>query len=334
MVKIIKTLFILFMFFTIITCSTQKVNVQSLEDVPIIEFSIPEGSGRFFFYIPEEIEFAEYLLLHNLLRDWDRNQIIIDNEILPILFENNLGKNTMNGLLFESFLRYTKNEDIQKRVLEYIEANNIDTGFTDNLKKLYAAIPVVTSEGDKDIVRYVYNNSEFDENINLFRFNLMGVFNDEVRLFLFENDWHLMARHETNNESIFIIMYGGNTNAISLIFRKHSNINENEIDSKLRINYFNDKYNGNWMVNELPLVSILTGPGTDRYIVAHGYGPEEIPSIESATFITYLYNRKNRALYEINYYMNISPENINYPERSRIFNLLFFQTLLMVIANS
>jgi hypothetical protein len=45
----------------------------------------------------------------------------------------------------------------------------------------------------------------------------------------------------------------------------------------------------------------------------------------------YLYNRDNKILYEISYFMNFSPININFSEREKIFNLLFFQILFVFL---
>ena len=136
------------------------------------------------------------------------------------------------------------------------------------------------------------------------------------------------------NEETFFLTYGGGTNSILLLFRRHSNLNENEINSKLRTDYYNNRFNGNWRITELPLVGILSRSGADRFIIAHGYGPEVIPTIQTAIFNSYLYNRNNRILYEISFYMNFSPININYSEMDRIFNLLFFYSLFIFLPST
>jgi hypothetical protein len=333
MKNISKALFLFFVILAITTCSTYTLSNITL---PIIGFNSPEDSSNFFLYIPNNQTMADYISMHLYLRAWDMDQITVDDKALSAIFINNFGQNTMHSLLFESFLRYTKNVNIQQRVLKYIDNNNIETGFTSNLRKLYAANPVIKTVNGKNITQYIYNNKEYDENINLFNFNEVGFFNGELGLLLFENDWGLLTVNNSNqnNEESILLTYGGGTNSILIILKKYSNLNENDINSKLRIDYYNKRFNGNWKINGLPPVGILGRSGADRFIIAHGHGAEEIPTIQAAIFNTYLYNKNKKALYEISYYMNFSPININYSERDRIFNLLFFQSLFVYLKNS
>jgi len=337
----IKIVLIITIISTIAACSTQT-NIQNPVDSSIVqandqtsinssdnELTSPESSDKFFLYIPDNFTMSGYMSMHSYLSAWDKNEIIVSDDDLSAIFINNFDKDTMFSLLLESFLRYTKNEHIQQRVLEYIDNNNIETGFTNSLKKLYAAVPVITTENEREIINYVYNDSEYDENINLFKFSEIELFNGELGLLLFDNDWEIVT--VDNFEENLILNYGGVTNSILIIFKKHSGVNENEINTKLNIPFYNTRFDGNWRVNELPLAGILERAGADRFIIAHGYGPEIFPEIQTAIFNSYLYNTDKRVLYEVSYYMNFSPLNIHYLERDRIFNLLFFQSLFVFI---
>jgi hypothetical protein len=262
------------------------------------------------------------------LKAWEENEVTMEDDRLSAFFTYYIGKETMHSLLFESFLRCTKNRDIQNRILKYIDDNKINTGFTDSLKKIYAAVPEVMQMEEKDITRYNYNDSEFDENIDLFHFDEVEFFDNEMGLLLFENDWTVMSlRGEDNDEESFSLIYGGGTNSMYIHLSKYSNVDERDIETKYKSDFYEELYGKNWKISELPLEGILKRAGADKIVIAHGLGPAVIETIDTATFNVYLYNRKNKTLYSISYFMNFSPININFSERDRIFNLLFFHTL-------
>jgi hypothetical protein len=292
-----------------------------------------QEKGDLFLYIPTNEAMSDYINMHSYLSAWEKNEIEVDDLRFGALFTNYIGKDTLQSLLFESFFRNTKNKGIQNRILTYIERNNINTNFSNTLKKLYSAIPVTRRQDGKDIIQYNYNNLEYDENIDLFSFEESQVFNRELGLLLFTNDWSIITFNNENNtdEDTFILIYGGGTNSMTIRFRKYMNIDENNIGSKLNLIYFQEKYKENWKIAELPLDGILSRAGADKIIMVHALGPDIIETIETGTFNIYLYNKNKKMLYEVGYFMNFSPININFSERNRIFNYLFFQTLFVFI---
>jgi hypothetical protein len=297
-----------------------------------VNIIIAQEKGQLFLYIPDNETMADYLNMYSYLKDWDRDEIVVDDSRLSALFTYYIGKETLQSLLFESFLRYTKNKDIQNRIINYIDKNKINNSFANNLKKIYAAISVIKQSSGKNVIQYNYNNLEFEENMNLFHFNEVEFFNNELGLLLFDNDWNIMSFSGTNkDEESFFLIYGGGTNSMTIHFSKYSNINEQDIETKYKLNFYNEKYKGNWKITELLLDGILNRAGADKIVIAHGLGPDIIETIETATFNVYLYNRDNKILYEISYFMNFSPININFSERERIFNLLFFQILFVFL---
>ena len=292
-----------------------------------------QEKGDLFLYIPTNEAMSDYINMHSYLSAWDKNEIEVDDLRFGALFTNYIGKDTLQSLLFESFFRNTKNKGIQNRILTYIERNNINTNFSNTLKKLYSAIPVTRRQDGKDIIQYNYNNLEYDENIDLFSFEESQVFNRELGLLLFTNDWNIITFNNENNtdEDTFFLIYGGGTNSMTIRFRKYMNIDENNIESKLNLIYFQEKYKENWKIAELPLDGILSRAGADKIIMVHALGPDIIETIETGTFNIYLYNKNKKILYEVGYFMNFSPINIIFTERNRIFNYLFFQTLFVFI---
>jgi hypothetical protein len=113
---------------------------------------------------------------------------------------------------------FSTNKNVQSAVLNYIDKNNINTNFTNNLRKLFDAVPINTISEGKGVIQYNYNNSEYDENINLFLFNEVKVFNNELGLLLFNNDWNKISFTNENNsqEEKFFLAYGGGTNSITI----------------------------------------------------------------------------------------------------------------------
>jgi hypothetical protein len=296
---------------------------------------IAQETGNLFLYIPSNEIMSDYLNLHSYLRAWDKDEINIDNERLSLFFINFVGIDTLQSLLFEAFLRYTKNKNIQSQILGYINSNNVNTNFANSLRKLYTSVPIVRQSDGKDRIQYSYANTEFDENINLFLFSERYTFDNEIGFLLFDNDWSNLSLNNPDNkdEASFFLMYGGGTNSIRISFRKYSNLDEKDIDTKYNLVFYNDLYRDNWKITTMPLEGILNRAGADKIVVAHGLGPDKfIQTIETATFNVYLYSKQNKILYEVSYFMNFSHVNIHFTERERIFNFLFFQTLFVFLS--
>ncbi|MDR1388463.1 MAG: hypothetical protein LBJ31_00605 [Treponema sp.] len=280
-------------------------------------------TGDLFLYVPSEEIMREYMGMHTYLEQWDNDKIQLDNERLARIFTGFVGEDTLQGLLVESFLRNTKNKTIQNQVVNYINKNRINTGFAAALKKLYAAVPVIHDEDGRQVTQYVYNKSQYEENIDLFSFNEVEFLNGELGMLLFDNKWGVITFEGEGGFSTLI--YGGGTNSITLRFNKYPRIQEKDVESTA-------SFSGeNWRTFEPPLEGILARSGADRIIAGYRIGPGMIESIDEGTFTVYLYNKKSRNLYEVTYYMNFSAANINYTERTRIYNFLLFQLLFVFI---
>lgn len=282
-----------------------------------------------FIYIPSEEEMQSYLLMRSYLQKWDNNEVEIDDARLSSLFTGYVGEGSLQSLLLESFLRFTKNENIQNRVIKYIEDDKLNTSFTNSLQKLYEARQIKRMSDGKEIIQYNYRNQEYDENINLFSVAESEVFNNELGLLLFQNDWTVAALNGENqsNEELFVLLYGGATNSMTISFRKYTNIEESAIETKFMNSLYDGRYKDNWTTGELRLDGILSRAGVNRMFILQGSGPDVIEGIESGTFTVYLYKQSTKSLYEVSYYMNFSPNNIHYAERNRIFNFIYFHLL-------
>ena len=292
------------------------------------------AGNSLFLSIPVDEQIYDYVQMTFYLKGWDDNEVEMNEEQLSAFFTYFFGSDSLHGLQFESFLRFTKNERIQGMILQFIDKNSIKTNFTDSLRILYEAVPKVTQSGGNEHIRY-RNSSVFDENINLFSFDEVTFFNNELGLLLYDNDWNIMMfdggnENSYNADETFFLTYGGGSNSLSIRLTKHSNVSSDNLDDLFNLNFYNERFYGEWDLVELPLEGVLRRAGADRYFIASGIR-NDIGGIENAVFNAYLYNRARNTLYEVGYSINFSPANIFYNERERIYNLLLFQTLLVFL---
>jgi len=76
----------------------------------------------------------------------------------------------------------------------------------------------------------------------------------------------------------------------------------------------------------------LERAGADNIHIAYGLGPDRnTTAIETGTFNVYLHSIEKEMIYEVSMYMNISPNNIHFTERNRIFNYILFNLLFVFI---
>ena len=287
-----------------------------------------------FFYIPSDTEIYDFIIMKSFLKEWNDNKIKVDDEKFASMMDGLIGKDTLHSLQFEAFLRYTKNKNIQKRILKYINDNKLDSNFMTSLKKLYVTKEVKHKSGEKDVIQYNYKDQEYDENINLFWSKEVNFFNNELGLLVFDNDWYVMTVKNQNeaDRNIFSLLYGGGTNSMTIMFKKYPDVKEKDIksNSKFKTETIESKYKSNYVKKELPLEGVLQKSGADKIIIMYGMGPDLLNTV-SGTFAAFFYNKSKKTLYEVTYFMNFSSINIHYSERNRMYNLLLFQLLFIYL---
>lgn len=290
---------------------------------------------QFFFYIPDQEQINDYFNLFKYLIQWDENKIVINNEKLEKYYTGYVNQDSFQGLLFESFLRQTKNKKIQRQVLQLVKKNKLNDEYSQSLTRLYNSQEEKFKVDDNiEQIQYNYKEQYFDENINLFYQTESLVYNKELGLMLFENPWtniSFKSEDEKNkNQNMFFLMYGGGTNSMTIHFNKLSEIEFDDY-KKEEIDKYNPDRNKNWKIIELEKKGILTTSGADKIFIAYDTGPDLFPEIDAGTFNIYLYNEKLKTGYTISYYMNFSKINNNYNLRHRIWNHLLMQVTLSFI---
>ena len=285
--------------------------------------------NKYFFYIPSTEEMQSYFSMKNYLSQWDAGKRVVDDLTFDKIYRNNIGKETINSLLLESFFRNTRNAKIRQQLKQYIKSNKIDSSFSKAIVKKIDSKLEKEKTSEKEVWRYNYDDKEFDENINLFNFREAGVFNNKLGMLLFDNDWNQISfsQKEKTSEDKFFLIYGGGTNSITINFYEKNGVKREDLDVAMNQGYYKNRHPNNWQSIELEREGILWNCGADKYIIAFGSDPES----NSATFNAYLYDEKEKRLYLMSTSMNFSKINMFYSERYRIYNYLLFNSLFCFI---
>jgi hypothetical protein len=292
----------------------------------------------FSFAVPSQAEIDNCTAMYNYLINWSLGKITVDDNTLESLYTKNVGQDNISSFYFENFLRSIKNKSIQDQVLKYIHEKAIDTSFSQSLEKLYSSTKITGKQGNKEIVRYSYDDKEFDEGINYFSFQEVQVFNNQLGLLLLNNNWSIISLQNkgagsVDNNNITLMCLGG-TNSLNITLTKYEGVDETAIESKMPLTYLNNKYNNKCIIQNLPNEGVISRSGASKYIIIYDTGPDTIKDIDCATFIAYLYNASTKILYEVNYFINFSKININYSEKNRIFNSILYLTLMNYLSNN
>jgi len=287
---------------------------------------------KIFYYVPTDQEMSIILQMRTYLKNLELNKITITDSDFERMLANNINKNTFQSLIFEAFLRSIRNEILQSRVLMYFEKYKIKNEFSDSIKMLYSAKEEVLVQDKESMIHLNYENIYFDENIDLFNSIESDLLDGSLGILLFDNKWQMISiQNKESKENVYFLNYGGGTNAVRITCTMYKNIEEKNIESKMKFDYYNKLYRDGIRVAELPMVGVVKRSGATRYLVAYGMGEDTIPGVESITVLSYLYNDKTKILYELSYFMNISKANIHYHNRYRIFNILYFYSMLSFI---
>jgi hypothetical protein len=280
-----------------------------------------------FFYSPDQKMVDDYFNLYEYLSQWEKNQRTVTDEKLAQYYRGYTRTNSLQGLLFESFLRQTKNPLVRKQVLKLIEQSRFNDQFSYSLTRLYSSKEVRTvQEGKERIVRN-FRDRYFDEGINLFSHGESRLFDGKLGVLLFDNPWSVInvtskGAADPNDLSLIV---GGETNALVVMFKRFVNIPFEQFRKDRVENGYDYKTYGNWKVRQLEKRGILAKSGADRLYLGYGTGPDTIQGIERGTFTIYLYSDRRREGYEVSYLMNFSQNNNNYAVRHRIWSALLMQ---------
>jgi hypothetical protein len=287
-----------------------------------------ENEGLFFYQIKLD-EIKDYFDKYKYLTALDKNNVILTDEKIDLFFKDYIGKETMESLLLESFFRYTKNKEIQKKVLNYLQKNKLSDEYSQSLIRLYNSKEKKYQQDKVEQIQYDYNGKYFDENINLFYQSEKLFFNNELGIMLFDNPWAYLSfknnDDKKSDDDSFVLIYGGGTNSMTINFNKFPNLDFEQFSAKeINKSYNKQKYD-NWKLVELENKEIFENSGSDKIFIGVGIGPDTIPEIDCGTFDIYLYNEKLKCGYSISYFMNFSKINNNYKLRKRIWNQILFQ---------
>ena len=291
-----------------------------------------------FLYSLDSEEFTYYYQCYTWLKQWESGQIEVSDMEFDLLYQYQIGKDDFTSMLFENFFRNTSNESIKTQLKNYIlEKGLSDQPLEKALLKKIDSKKETTEQSGKQIIRYSYNDSEYDENINFFNFSEVHPFDDELGLLLLSNDWQVLTYQSDKNgnkpkEKTLFLIAGGGTNSITITLKEFEDVVINSDEDLIEIAGLNpiaNKYKEDWYFFELEKSGVLHNCGVDNYFIGYGIGSDTyVPEIAAGDFLTCMYKQSTGKLYLVDTYMNFSKININYEIRNRLFNYLMFYTFL------
>lgn len=299
--------------------------------------SVKKTSGHTF-YVPSKSEVELVNSLRNLFFDIESKKFKIDYAYVKDFFQNYVGQDSFSALYVENCLRCTNDEETKKLVRNYMKENNLSNEYTKTLLKKYDSQLVKQGTGEKKQTRFVYNNEEYDENINLGLYFIWQPFKDEFHAPLFNNKFGIINYdlQDMGNVSgkVLVLLSGGGTNSMSITYKKMENVTtEEDLQKAFGTKIYEKKYKDNWYFKEIPLVENLETSGVTHFYIGVGQGPDIIPQIDCGNFIAYLHNEETKKVYVMDIFINFSKINMNYNIRQEIFDYLKFYPLLCYIYN-
>ncbi|MEL3908689.1 MAG: hypothetical protein P1P64_06725 [Treponemataceae bacterium] len=328
--KKILMLFYLFLAVSFASCTGNKESSKSTE------FEKKDANfENLALYVPNDGEIGTFVGFQVLLHDWEIGERYLSDEKLAELYSTHISNNKFSSMIVEQFFKNTKNKKIQEQVKNYILKNNLNSKYEQALLKKFEATEKFNDMNGNKVLVYSYNDRLFDENINLFDFSEIILFEDELGMLLFDNDWSSLAFNSSKDKPAdknkIMLLCGGGTNSLKVKIEVIENIKtEEDIKNTFNSSFYSEQYPDNWKVIEMKKEGILKRSGADRYFVGMGtdIGTE---GYSSATFNAYLYSKKRNKVYKISYFMNFSSGNISYEIRQRIYDYLQFFTLLCYV---
>ena len=315
--------------------------ILSLLILPLLAFAEENAETQKdepFLYIISKDEISYFFQSYNWLKQWESGEIKVSDKDFEALYEARMGHDSFTSMLFENFFRNTNNKDIHKQLEKYIQKKKLsDKPYEKALLKKIASKEQEYEQDGKKLVRYIYNDSEYDENINLFDINEVHPFDDEFGVLLLMNDyavlrWKSRETDELTDDKEVILMCGGGTNSISIKIKEIENVTDGSKESIIKntnLDFIANKYPDDWFFTEVDKIEVLENCGVDNYYIGYGLGSDlNIPEIAAGDFVACLYKKETGKIYYINTYMNFSKINISYEIKDWLYNYLMFFTLL------
>jgi len=292
---------------------------------------LAEPSEDLFIYTPSQDAMQAFFGMHKYLQAWEENPSLVTSGKFKTIYEKYVGKGRIDSLVLEAFLIGTKEKNVQNEVLGYLEAAKDHSVFSEVLRQAYQAKNVGVLSDTNKLQRSSLNNEKFDEGINYFGVRETTFMDKQIGILMPDNPWSTLKltnsdSPESDRDRVTFIV-GGGTNSILLSIQKFDQVSNDSIIDRMKINVLKERYHKDPIMYDLPLEGVIARSGADRYLLLYQTGEDMFPGVDSGTFLAYLYNSNKKILYELNYYINISPGSILYPIKNRLYNLILFSCM-------
>ena len=278
-----------------------------------------EYTEPFDFYIYSYEEAGDLFTLFHYFDQMESGEIS-DEETVNYFLTNGLSNYSVAGLFTEAYFRETKNQNIQKTVLEYIKTLDSAPNLEAIIKRYGSTLETITHDGI-DTYRLVYNDELYDENIEFHNVDLIHLFDGKIAAFVPLSDWLPMtfSNKETGEEdkSQITLFTGGGTTA------SHISYEMKELRYKPEVGSIHDPKN---LIYELTEESVISKNNADLTVLKINSDQESL-----LTFTLTLYDFDEMLEFEIGYFYNISIINLNYEIFTQMKTHLLYTSFLTYI---
>jgi hypothetical protein len=225
-----------------------------------------------------------------------------DESAFSKLIEMACSSDSLEGFLFDAFMRSTKNRRVAAFYSDYINSHGMHQQQVQQIQAILEA----RDQTDTDEANSVVTKEGIFEGIDMFTMGAIDAFAGKLRVTLFSNNTII----ETDDHTGFL--FPGNTNSILIVLKEYqtdkSQFLNDIVNSK-------DDYE-NWQILSLNDAAILKNYHADGLWIGIGAKESRDSFIEEKVNF-YLYSDKYKEGFAISWYMNMNSHSIffNNPDR-------------------
>jgi hypothetical protein len=270
------------------------------------------------------------------LDEIESGDLPVDTVVFDRVMDDYAGKKSIHAVFFRSYIRHSRNPEVQSWFRRYVRKREWDSFFVSNTVSLWAFSESLPSEErERELSASVSDSGKRDEGINLYFLDHIKFFEDELVVHVYSNPWREVSMPEEggDGERSVNVMVGAPTNALSVMASRFGARNEEEFFTRVSTmsDFLRDKYG---LVKESDVTGegAFSRTGADRVIVQFGVGHDIVPDIAQCHAVLFLFSARENRGYRVVFFMNVSEKNHSYEIADELFNQLIYLTTLTYFA--
>lgn len=269
------------------------------------------------FQVPSRIDAHNLFVMLEDLNEMESDIQKFDQQIIIYILDRWWGQDNLVSQFAMSYLRLSRHQRI-RAFLQTAAYNYMDVRQSAQYRRMMMSRELVSDPIEGYPQRYSYKGELFEEFIPMHRLANMYIHEDtELYGYHFEQDYNVVSYAPTNGVAM---SFGGLTQAGSLIVRKLPYSTREDLDKELEYlrAVFKNNYN-EFREEEVTGKGVFENAGADRVFHFLGAGTTPMVVIDQTQATTLFVSERKKCLFELNFYMNISQANINWPIREDLF---------------